>query len=110
LKQKPAPRKRAPFPRRADYAKTFVKDWERLSRAGRYDLSRLKTAMMLLIANDAALGPEWSDHALKGGWSGHRECHAGGDFLLIYKIDDSTGAGGTIVFIRAGTHSELFRE
>jgi mRNA interferase YafQ len=78
---KPASAKRAPFPRAAAYTKSFVKDWEKLSRTGRYDMRQLKEAMMLLIANDAPLGPEWFDHPLKGEWADHRECHIGGDFL-----------------------------
>ena len=64
---------------------------------------------MLLIANDAPLPPEWLDHSLKGDWATHRECHIGGDFLLIYQLDDSDGKGGTVVFVRSGTHSELFK-
>ena len=108
--KKPAASKRAPFPRQADYSKAFGKDWERLSRSGRYDMGRLKAAMMLLIANDAPLGPEWKDHPLKGGWTGQRECHVGGDFLLIYKLDEAVGQSGGIVFVRAGTHSDLFKE
>ena len=32
-------------------------------------MSRLKEAMLLLIANDAPLGPEWLDHPLKGDWA-----------------------------------------
>lgn len=72
-------------------------------------MNRLKEAMLLLIANDAPLGPEWSDHPLRGEWAGHRECHIGGDFLLAYKVDDD-GKTGTIVFVRAGTHSDLFSE
>jgi mRNA interferase YafQ len=99
--------KRAPPPRAADYSKSFLKDWERLSRSGRYDMGRLKEAMLLLIANDAPLGPEWLDHSLKGEWEGHRECHVGGDFLLACKLDDS-GKTGLVVFVRAGTHAELF--
>jgi mRNA interferase YafQ len=102
--------KRAPQPRTCDYAQQFSKDWERLSRSGRYDMNRLKSVMLLLIANDAPLGPEWRDHPLKGEWSGHRECHVGGDFLLICKADDAARKSGTIVFTRAGTHIELFRE
>ena len=81
--KKTAASKRASLPRAADYASSFLKDWQRLSRSGRYDLNRLKEAMLLLVANDALLGPEWSDHALTGDWLGHRECHIGGDFLLI---------------------------
>jgi mRNA interferase YafQ len=101
--KKTAASKRATPPRAADYAKAFLKDWVRLSHAGRYDLGRLKEAMLLLIANDAPLGPEWLDHALKGAWADHRECHIGGDFLLIYQLE-----GNTLNFVRAGTHAELF--
>lgn len=101
--KKPADSKRAPLPRAADYTKSFLKDWERLSRSGRYDMRRLKKAMLLLIANDAPLPAEWLDHPLKGEWSDHRECHIGGDFLLIYQVE-----GNRINFVRAGTHAELF--
>lgn len=101
--KKPASAKRAALPRATDYTKAFQKDWERLSRSGRYDMKRLKEVMLLLIANDAPLGPEWLDHPLKGEWADHRECHVGGDFLLIYQVE-----GKLINFVRAGTHSELF--
>ena len=96
--------KRTQLPLTADYVKTFSQDWQRLTHSGRYDMSRLKQAMLLLIANDAPLGPEWKDHTLKGEWSDHRECHIGGDFLLIYQIN-----GNHINFVRTGTHAELFR-
>ena len=105
--KKSAASKRAPAPRAADYTKSFLKDWERLSRTGRYDMHRLKEAMLLLIANDGPLAPEWLDHSLGGEWEGHRECHIGGDFLLAYRIDDRA-KNGTIIFVRAGTHAELF--
>lgn len=103
--KKPASSKRTAPPRVADYAKAFRKDWERLSRAGRYDMKQLKEAMLLLIANDAPLGPEWLDPPLTGDWADHRECHIGGNFLLIYQIEDDQ-----INFVRAGTHSDLFEE
>ncbi len=101
--------KRAPLPRASNYAKAFVKDWERLSRSGRYDMRRLREAMLLLIANDAPVPPEWLDHPLKGGWLGHRECHAGGDFLLIYRLERASQYE-LVIFTRTGTHAELFRE
>jgi mRNA interferase YafQ len=101
--KKTAASKRAVPPRAADYAKAFLKDWQRLSHSGRFDMVRLKEAMVLLIANDAPLGPEWLDHSLKGAWADHRECHIGGDFLLIYQVE-----ANAINFVRAGTHAELF--
>jgi mRNA interferase YafQ len=105
--KKTAASKRSRLPRAADYAKSFLKDWERLSRSGRYDMNRLKQAMILLIADDGPLGPEWLDHPLDGNWQGYRECHIGGDFLLAYKIEDN-GKHSLVVFVRAGTHVELF--
>ncbi len=101
--KKTAASKRAVLPRAADYTRVFLKDWQRLSHSGRYDMVRLKEAVLLLIANDAPLGPEWLEHPLKGEWADHRECHVGGDFLLIYQLD-----ANRINFVRAGTHAELF--
>ena len=97
--------KRAPLPRACDYTRAFRKDWERLPHSGRFDMGRLKEVMLLLIANEAALGPEWLDHALKGEWADHRECHLGGDSLLLYQV-----AGDVINFVRAGTHADLFSQ
>lgn len=99
--------KRAKLPRECAYTNQFHKDWQALSHSGRYDMASLKQAMMLLIANDAPLGPEWLDHALKGDWSDHRECHIGGDFLLIYRLEQQ-GKSERIRYVRAGTHAQLF--
>jgi mRNA interferase YafQ len=101
--RKSASSERAALPRTTDYDRDFIKDWERLSRSGRYDMRQLKEVMLLLIANDAPLGPEWLDHALQGEWVDHRECHIGSDFLLIYQIE-----GNSVNFVRTGTHAELF--
>ncbi len=70
-------------------------------------MKQLKRALLLLIANDSPLGPEWFDHPLKGEWEGHRECHIGGDFLLAYKVDDKTKPP-LVIFVRTGTHADLF--
>ena len=106
--KKPLAGKRARLPRQVDYARRFLKDWRRLSRTGRFDMNRLKAVMLHLIANETPLGPERRDHALKGAWTNYRECHVGGDFLLIYRIDDADGPGGSVYFARAGTHADLF--
>lgn len=101
--------KRAPHPRRCDYTKAFAKDRERLNRSGRFDMLRLREVMLMLVANDGPLGAEWKDHPLKGEWASYRECHVGGDFLLIYRVDEA-GPGGSVVFVRAGSHADLFKE
>lgn len=99
--------KRAGLPRKFLFTRAFEKDWQKLSASGRHDMRQLKQAMLLLIANDAPLGAEWSDHALKGHWKDHRECHIGGDFLLIYQLA-AADRSAQVSFVRAGTHSELF--
>lgn len=105
--KKPAAHKRTNLPRASDYTKDFLKDWQRLSHSGRYDMNRLKEAMLLVMANNGPLPPEWLDHPLVGEWEGHRECHIGGDFLLIYRLDDA-GKHGLVIYVRCGTHSDLF--
>ena len=98
-----APDKRAKLPRKSDRTKQFDKDWARLHNAGRTNLRRLKDLMLLLIADDAPLPAEYKDHPLQGDWVGYRDCHAAGDVVLIYKLD-----GDTVVFVRVGSHAELF--
>ena len=108
ISKKTASSKRARLTRFSDYTKSFLKDWERLTHSGRYDMNRLKEVMLLLIANDAPLGPEWLDHPLGGDWDGHRECHVGGDFLLAYRLDNSSEVE-QVIFVRAGSHVDLFK-
>ena len=58
---------------------------------------------MKLVATGTPLPPEYLDHPLKGEWLDHRECHIGGDFLLIYRKEALTA-----YFVRAGSHNDLF--
>lgn len=71
-------------------------------------MNRLTEAMMLLVRNQEPLSPEWLNHSLTGDWAGYEECHIGGDFLLIYRLEKSS-KHELIVFVRAGTHAELFK-
>lgn len=104
---KPAESKRTKPPRDSEKSKSFLKDWERLSRSAKHDMNVLKEAMLLLIANDEPLPAEWNDHKLKGTFQKFRECHVKGDLLLIYQVCEDIG-NDLITFVRAGTHSELF--
>ena len=95
--------KRARLPLQSYYERGLTKDRQRLTRSGRYNMNNLTEVMLLLIANTGPLPPEWKDHELVGDWTGHRECHAGGGFLLIYRLHDDK-----LVFVRAGTHADFF--
>lgn len=104
--KKPAANKRTTLPRESSYAKSFLQDWEALSHSGRHDMTRLKEAMLLLFANDGPLSAEWRDHPLRGNLKGYRECHIGGDFLLVYFLDESAKRP-SVSFARCGTHAEV---
>lgn len=52
----------------------------------------------------SALPEKNKDHLLTGNWIGHRECHIQPDWVLIYRYEGTD----TIVFVRTGTHSDLF--
>jgi mRNA interferase YafQ len=88
--------------------KDFRKDWSKLEHSGRYDMARLKAVMIMLIDATTPLPAEYLDHALVGNWLGHRECHIGGDWLLIYRLDIQANKDDLLMFVRTGTHSELF--
>jgi len=96
--------KRSKIPRAVEYTKAFMKSWERYNRSGRYNMNDVVTVMELIFANKL-LPAEYLDHELKGNWMGTRELHVGGDFLLLYNIDEKQNI---VVFVDLGTHSELF--
>ncbi|WP_213876149.1 type II toxin-antitoxin system YafQ family toxin [Pseudomonas sp. dw_358] len=101
--KKPPNLKRAPLPKRTDHTPEFKKSWARYNQAGRHDMTEMRKVMAILWMGDP-LPPEYKDHELQGDWIGHRECHVGGDFLLIYQVTDRD-----VIFVDLGTHAELFR-
>jgi mRNA interferase YafQ len=96
--------KRAELPRQCAQTSEFKKSWERYRRAGRRDMNEVRHVMVMLFLGEQ-LPPEYLDHALSGDWTGFRECHIGGDFLMIYEDTRS----GLITFVDLGSHSELFK-
>lgn len=83
--EKTATNKRASLPRAAEHAKSFFKDWQRMTHFGRHDMVRLKEAM-LFIGNDALLGLKCLGCALDGGRVDHRKCRIGNNLLVFYQI------------------------
>ena len=62
----------------------FKKDYLRIQRTGR-KMERFFEAIELLQA-EHPLPPHYRDHQLSGNWKDYRECHLGGDWLLIYQL------------------------
>jgi mRNA interferase YafQ len=76
-----------------DYAKTKLTD-------GQFE--KLISYLNLLKDNQN-LPIESKEHNLKGNWKDFKECHLGGDMLLVYAVMNDE-----IVLTRIGTHSEIF--
>jgi mRNA interferase YafQ len=66
----------------------------------------LKNAITALMDQDQSLlRTKYRDHALTGEWTGYREIHCSGDWLIIYRINK---AELQLVLVRSGSHDELF--
>lgn len=96
--------KRADLPKQCAQTSEFKKSWERYKRAGLRDMNEVRDVMVMLFLGQQ-LPPEYLDHELKGEWAGFRECHIGGDFLLIYDV----ARAGLVTFVDLGSHAELFK-
>ena len=79
----------------------FKRDRKRAGKRGK-DLTKLDTILRQL-ANQAVLDAKHRDHKLLGDYRDHREYHIEPDWLLIYRVSEAE-----IVFVRTGTHSDLF--
>lgn len=84
------------------YTTSFRKDYKRLGKSGRHDLSILQE-IVALLAHDLPLEARHYDHALSGDWDGYRECHVKPDWLLIYKLVPEQ-----LILVRSGSHAQLF--
>lgn len=80
----------------------FKKDLKRQKKRGK-DLNKLQELVKLLIAEEP-LEEKYRDHSLTGNWADSRDCHIAPDWLLIYRIADST-----LYLERTGSHRDLFK-
>lgn len=81
----------------------FKRDVKLAEKRGR-DIAKLKVVMTKL-AEEEPLDPKFKDHKLSGDYQGHRECHIEPDWLLIYLISRRE-----LLYVRTGTHSDLFKK
>lgn len=85
-------------------SKQFRRDYKKLCRSGRFDVSILNKIINTL-AQGEVLDKKYKDHVLKGSMESLHECHLKPDLLLVYKI---YGERVVLELIRLGSHSELF--
>lgn len=84
------------------YKNSFKKDLKLIKKRGK-DIQKLYNIMSDLI-HEKPLAKKNIDHPLKGEYSDCRECHIEPDWLLVYLIKTTH-----IIFIRTGTHADLFK-
>lgn len=82
----------------------FKRHLKKISKRNREDADKVMYAVDIL-ARGEKLPERYRDHALKGDWEGHRECHIKPDLLLIYRIFEDVLI---LELIDTGSHSDLF--
>lgn len=85
------------------YTNKFKKDLK-LCHKRKLDLSMLGEIVKILQETGQLPG-EYKPHKLKGKYSGFWECHIEPDWLMIWEQNDNKL---TLLFMRTGTHSDLF--
>lgn len=83
----------------------FRKEYKQAKKRGRN--MKLLDDLIRALARGEKLPAKHKDHALKGRWAGHRECHIQPDWLLIYRIE---GDILVLTLVHTGSHSDLFPE
>ena len=86
-----------------DTTKRFDKDLKRCMKRG-LDLQLIHEAISLLRAT-GTLPMKYRPHKLSGDKNGQWECHIEPDWLMIWEQNDTEL---TLLFLRTGTHSDLF--
>ena len=81
----------------------FKKDLKRQKKRGKHP-DKLN-AIIEYICKFGDAPPKSRPHNLLGEWSGYRECHIEGDWLIIFKASEKEA-----LFYATGTHQDLFKK
>lgn len=84
------------------YTNAYKKSYKLMKKRG-LNLALLDDIVVRLAAGEI-LPIKYRDHALKGKFTGFRECHIQPDWLLVYLIEDEVL---TLTLVNTGTHSDL---
>ena len=89
---------------KVEYTSQFKRDLK-LANKRKKNIGTLQR-IMKNIEHEETLNPKFRDHALTGNWKSHRELHIEPDWSLIYKLIPEEKV---VIFVRTGTHSDLFK-
>lgn len=92
--------------REIKWTSKFKKDWKNIQFQEFFDREEFEFVVDSL-AKDIPLEDKYKDHSLYGKLAGARECHIEPDWLLMYSKDK---CGLTLLLLRTGTHSTLFKK
>ena len=87
-----------------EYTSKFKRDLK-LAKKRKKNMASLHQIMQQ-IEYEKQLSSKLRDHALSNNWQGHRELHIEPDWLLIYRLIPKENV---VIFVRTGTHSDLFK-
>jgi len=91
------------YKRDVQYTVQYRRDYKKAKKQGK-NIALLREIIEML-ANDIPLPLKYRDHALRGDWKGHRECHLSPDWLLVYKKTDNGEL--LLLLARLASHGEL---
>jgi mRNA interferase YafQ len=90
--------------RTIEYTKKFKRDYKRESKGTYKNTLAIDIQLLIrLLQKNVVLPTHYCDHALKGEWQDHRDCHIKPDLILIYRKPDEN----TLQLVRLGSHSQL---
>jgi mRNA interferase YafQ len=90
--------------REIEFTHLFRRDYKRVLKGPHgAALDSYLQAVIDLLAEDRPLPIRHVDHALRGEWKDHRDCHIKPDLVLIYRRPDDR----RLQLVRLGSHSEL---
>jgi mRNA interferase YafQ len=90
--------------RTIEYTKKFKRDYKRELKGTHKNTLVIDIQLLIqLLQNNVVLPMHYCDHALRGDWKDHRDCHIRPDLILIYRKPDET----TLQLVRMGSHSQL---
>lgn len=89
---------------RLERTKKFKLDYKREAKGRhRKTLDESFLTVLELLLDNEPLAEKYKDHALRGDWSDHRDCHVKPDLVLIYRKPNKN----VLQLVRIGSHSDL---